>query len=113
MKITKNKITTLSYFVKRLKDCKFNTWKISTNYSLTDPRKWTILVDPGNSSLFITCYENKDFKGEMMFEFNDGGRLYPRNYSLKTSSMEVVITNMIEKGIPQMENEDATQSQTW
>jgi len=112
MKIIKNKITTLSYFVKRLKDCKFNTWKINTNYSLTDPRKWTILVDPGNSSLFITCYENKDFKGEMMFEFNDGGRLYPRNYSLKTSSMEVVITNMIEKGIPQMENEDATQSQT-
>ena len=104
MKIVKNKITTLSYFVKRLKDCKFNTWKINTNYSIADPRKWTILVDPGNSSLFITCYENKDFKGEMMFEFNDGGRRFPRNYSLKTSSMEVIITNLITRGIPQVDN---------
>ena len=37
-----------------------------------------------------------------MFEFNDGGRLFPRNYSLKTSSMEVVITILIEKGIKQL-----------
>ena len=103
MKPVKNKITTLSYFVKRLKDCKSNTWKINTNYSTADPRKWTILIDPGNSSLFVTCYENKDFKGEMMFEFHDGGRLFPRNYSLKTSSMEVVVTSLIERGVPQVE----------
>jgi len=102
MSIQKNKITTLSYFIKRLKDCSFQTWKITDCYAKSDPRKWTILIDPGNSSLFITCYENKDFKGEMMFEFNDGGRLFPRNYSLKTSSMEVVITILIEKGIKQL-----------
>lgn len=97
-----NKITTLSYFVKRLKDSGFNTWKIFNKYADSDPRKWTILVDPGNTSIFITCYENKDYKGEKMFEFNDGARLFPRNFSLKTASMEVVVTTLIEKGIPQL-----------
>lgn len=101
MSIVKNKITTLSYFVKRLKDSQFVTWKICSIYADSDPRKWTILVDPGNISLYITCYENKDFKGEKMFEFNDGGRLFPRNYSLKTASMEVIITTLLEKGITQ------------
>jgi hypothetical protein len=71
-------------------------------YADSDPRKWTILIDPGDSSVFVTCYENRDFKGEMMFEFNDGGRLFPRNFSLKTSSMEVVITNLIERGVKQI-----------
>jgi hypothetical protein len=99
----KNKITTLSYFVKRLKDSGFTTWKICNNYSFADPRKWTIMIDPGNTSIFVTCYENKDFKSEKMFEFNDGGRLFPRNFSLKTSSMEVIITTLIEKGVSQID----------
>lgn len=102
MSIIKNKITTLSYFVKRLKDCQFNTWKICDTYAESDPRKWTILIDPGNTSVYVTCYENKDFKGEKMFEFNDGGRVFPRNFSLITSSMEVVISLLIEKGITQL-----------
>lgn len=97
----KNKITTQSYFVKRLKDNKFITYKIFDNYSLTDTRRWTILVDPSNTSVFITCYENKDFKGDIMFEFNDGGQLFPRNFSLKTNSMEVIITTLLEKGVMQ------------
>ena len=37
-----------------------------------------------------------------MFEFNDGGRVFPRNFSLITSSMEVVISLLIEKGITQL-----------
>ena len=36
-----------------------------------------------------------------MFEFNDGGRLFPRNYSIKTSSMEVIVTVLIERGVSQ------------
>lgn len=101
MKPQKNKITTLSYFIKRLKDCEFETWKIFNAYANSDPRKWTVLVDPSNASIYITCYENKDFKDELLFEFNDGGRLFPRNFSLKTSSMEVVITNLITRGVAQ------------
>jgi hypothetical protein len=102
---TKNKITTLSYFVKRLKDCGFVTWKIFNKYAASDPRKWTILVDPTNTSIYITCYENKDYNNEKLFEFNDGGRLFPRNFSIKTSSMEVIVTTLIEKNVPQIEIE--------
>lgn len=102
MTMTKNKITTLSYFTKRLKDSSFEVWKMFNNYNLSDSRKWTVVVDPGNTSVFITCYENKDFKGEKMFEFNDGGRFFPKNFSIKTTSMEVIVTTLLDRGIPQI-----------
>jgi len=104
MNTNKNKITTLSYFVKRLKDSGFNVWKICNNYAQSDPRKWTIMIDPGNASVFVTCYENRDFKSEKMFEFNDGGRLFPKNFSLKTTSIEVVVTTLIERGVSQLDS---------
>lgn len=103
--MTKNKITTLSYFVKRLKDSGFAVWKICDNYSFSDPRKWTVMIDPGNTSVFVTCYENKDYKSEKVFEFNDGGRFFPRNFFIKTTSMEVITTSLIERGIPQIQSE--------
>jgi hypothetical protein len=53
--------------------------------------------------VFVTCYENRDFKSEKMFEFNDGGRLFPKNFSLKTTSIEVVVTTLIERGISQID----------
>jgi hypothetical protein len=101
--MTKNKITTLSYFVKRLKDSNYEVWKLFNNYDQSDPRKWTVVVDPGGTSVFVTCYENRDFKGERMFEFNDGGRFFPKNFSIKTASMEIIITTLIDKKIPQLE----------
>lgn len=64
-----------------------------------DPRRWMIMVDPGNSSVMITCYENKDHKGDIMFEIHDGGRLYPKNFSIKTDSIEVIVQSLVEKGI--------------
>ena len=100
--MTKNKITTLSYFTKRLKDSNFEVWKMFNNYDISDSRKWTVVVDPGSTSVFITCYENKDFKGEKMFEFNDGGRFFPKNFSIKTTSMEVIVTTLLDRGIPQI-----------
>jgi len=101
----KNKVTTLSYFIKRLKDCGFNVWKICDNYAQSDPRKWTIMIDPGNAAIFVTCYENRDFKSDKMFEFSDGGRLFPKNFSLKTASIEVVVTTLIQRGVTQMESD--------
>lgn len=97
----KNKITTAGYFIKRLRDSGFVTIRIFKDYGLLDPRRWTVLVDPGGISLFITCFENKDFKGDLCFEFNDGGNKFAKNYNLKTSSMEVIITTLIERSIPQ------------
>jgi hypothetical protein len=101
--IHKNKITTGSYFLKRLRDSGFVAIRLFKDYGLHDPRKWTAMIDPGGSSLIITCYENKEFNGDIIFEFNDGGNKFSKNYNMKTRSMEVIITKLIEKGIAQKE----------
>ena len=48
-----NKITTLSYFVKRLKDSGYVVYKMFDEYSEADPRNWTVLIDPGNASNIV------------------------------------------------------------
>ncbi len=98
---SKNSITTGGYFLNRLRDSGFIAIRLFKEYSMSDPRKWTIMVDPGGHSLIITCYVNKEFEGDVVFEFNDGGNKFPKNYSLKTQSMEIIITNLIEKGVLQ------------
>lgn len=95
----KNKISTPGYFLKRLKDNKFSAIRIFQNYSISDPRKWTILIDPGVVSVYVTCYENREFNNEVMFEFNDGNNFFPRNFSIKTNSIEVIINLLVEKGV--------------
>lgn len=97
----KNKISTLGYFLKRLRDCGFIAIKLYDKYSFQDPRKWMLMIDPGGRSVTITCYENKEFKGDVIFEINDGGSLFPKNYNLKTNSMEIIITTLLEKGVNQ------------
>jgi hypothetical protein len=86
-----NKITTVSYFVKRMKDSGYVTEKLFTNYSKSDARSWTVVIDPGNTSVFITCFNNHNFFGEEYFTLYDGGQYIPENFKLKTSSIEVVI----------------------
>jgi hypothetical protein len=36
---------------------------------------------------------------EIMFELNDGGLAIPRNFSIKTDSIEVIISYLLSKGI--------------
>ena len=96
--MAKNKITTLGYFLKRLRDNGFITLNLWSKYAVFDKRKWTVLIDPEGVSLFITCYKDDE---DMLFELNDGGNLFPKNYSVKTLSMEVIVTLLIEKGVPQ------------
>jgi hypothetical protein len=99
MKLAKNKIRTAGYFIKRLRDNGFIVLKMFFRYGKHDPRRWTLLVDPSGASVFITCYENKDFMDEIMFEFNDGGVKFPKNYSIKTDSLEVIIQHLITNGV--------------
>jgi len=109
MKLNKrqqNKIKTPGYFIKRLRDCKYSVLRVFQNYGMSDFRKWTILVDPGNTSVFVTCYTNKDFNNEIMFEFNDGGNYFPKNFSISTESIEVVVQLLVDRGIPTI-NEDS------
>lgn len=96
----KNKISTLGYFTKRLKDNNFVVWKIFNKYSQHDPRLWTVMINPGEESMFITCYINADERGsDPIFELHDGMSLF-RNYAkIKTKSMEVIIKYILERGV--------------
>lgn len=95
-----NKIKTPGYFIKRLRDCKFGVLRVFQNYGIMDCRKWTVLIDPGNTSVFVTCYVNKDFNDQIMFEFNDMGNYFPKNFSVSTESIEVIVQLLIDRGIP-------------
>jgi hypothetical protein len=97
--MSKNKLKTPSYFIKRLRDNGFIAIKLFTMYDKADPRRWTAIVNPGERSVLITCYNNKDSLGDVMFEFNDGGVSMPKNIFLNTSSIEVIIDYLITKGV--------------
>ena len=101
MKNTKNKIYTPGYFIKRLRDNDFIVLRIFQDYKKDDPRRWTILVDPGDASLFITCIDDPFVKGEVVFYFDDGGKLFAKNTMLKTSSIEIVVEKLITSGVKQ------------
>ena len=102
----KNKLKTAGYFIKRLKDNDFVTLRIFDKYSVADPRKWTVLIDPGGSSVFVTCFENTPFKGEYLFSFNDGNQNFYNNFSLKTDSIEVVVSKLLKTGVQQKDKND-------
>ena len=97
----KNKLKTAGYFIKRLKDNEFVTLRIFDKYSESDPRRWTVLVDPGGASVYITCFENTPFRDEYLFNFNDGNQNFNNNFSLKTDSIEVVVSKLIKLGVQQ------------
>ena len=40
-----------------------------------------------------------------MFEIDDGGVRFPRNYFIKTHSIEVIVEYLLEKGITQNDTE--------
>lgn len=107
----KNKITTLGYFTKRLKDNNFVVWKIFNKYGQHDPRIWTVLVNPGEESMYITCYINTDELGSIpVFELHDGVSVF-RNYAkIQTRSMEVIIKYLLDRGV-QPNSESYRQSQ--
>ena len=96
----KNKIHTLSYFKKRMKDNGYIVWDIMKKYAMEDPRKWTIMLNPSIESVYVTCIINRDELGGLPeFQINDGGFRFQRNLTVRTSSMEVIINMLSSKGI--------------
>ena len=95
----KNKVKTAGYFIKRLKDSGFVVLKMFNAYSQADPRRWTVLVDPGYHSVYITCFTNKNERKEVLFEFDDGGNRFNKGFYMKTDSIEVIVNFLIEKGV--------------
>lgn len=94
-----NQIRTAGYLIKRLRDAGFVSWKMFNQYSEGDTRQWTILVDPGGASVYITCHKNKKLIDGICFQLDDGGQILPTNYFLKTQSAEVIIKALIDAGI--------------
>ena len=97
--MSKNKLTTVGYFIKRLRDCGYVTDKVFIDYSESDARSWTVVVDPRKSSVFITCYNNHNYFGEEYFEIHDGGQYVPDRFKLKTSSIETLIEYLVKFNI--------------
>lgn len=97
--MAKNKVTTVGYFVKRLRDSGYICDKIFTHYNNADCRSWTAIVDPGKASIFITCVNNKNELGEEFFEMHDAGQFIPDNFKIKTSSIEIIVEYLVKFGI--------------
>ena len=94
-----NKLTTLGYFRKRLKDSGYSSIELFKGYGTTDPRAWTVMIDPGNASLICTCYINHADRGDMYLELYDGGQYIPGRLKLQTSSFEVFVEKLVKLNI--------------
>ena len=99
----KNNIYTPSYFMKRMKDNGFPVWKIFDKYGPHDSRYWTMLLDPGGFSVWVTCHFNREELRDVYFELDDGGRQIPRRFMIKTQSIETIISNLISFGVDNSE----------
>ena len=97
--MSRNKLRTPSYFIKRLRDNGFIVIKLFNVYSKSDPRQWTIMVNPSEASVLITCYTNRDTLNETLFEIHDGGKRIPKNFYIKTDSIEVIVDYLIRHGV--------------
>lgn len=92
----KNNLNTSGYFLKRLKDAGFVAWKIFNCYDATkDIRLWTVMVDPGGASVYITCCVDYN-EGGVYFEFYDCGQKIKNSILYKTKSFEVIEKNLLE-----------------
>jgi hypothetical protein len=96
---SRNKLKTPSYFIKRLRDNGFIVIKLFAVYGKGDPRRWTVMVNPTERSVMITCYNNKNDYGDVSFEVNDGGVNIPKNMFINTNSIEVIIDYLISHGV--------------
>jgi len=96
-----NKLTTLGYFLKRLRDSGYYAFKIFDEYSERDCRLWTIIIDPKGSALFCTAYSGDPNFGdrEPFLELTDGGQYLPHKLKIKTLSFEVLVELLVKYGI--------------
>lgn len=94
-----NKLTTLGYFRKRLRDSGYNCLEIFKDFHETDPRAWCMVIDPGFASVFCVCYINYPELGSSYFEFSDGNLRIPGKIKLQTDSFEIIVEYLNKLGI--------------
>lgn len=96
-----NRISTLGYFKKRLRDSGYIVNDLFRGFSDADPRSWSVIIDPGGASIFCTCYQNYEELGNDIFELYDGKQFIPSQIKIKTTSIEVIISYLVNHGINQ------------
>ena len=84
----KNKLYTLSYFRKRLKENNIKSVRLINKFADDDDRYWTILISPNHKNIICTCYKTDS---EYFFNFHTSKYF---KYQIKTQSMEVIIKTM-------------------
>ena len=90
-----NKISTLGYFKKRLRDNGFIVIDLFRNYNENDKRKWTVMINPGVESVIVTCHTSTSFNNPI-FEFSDdSSKIKLKNVLITTASMEVIIERLL------------------
>ena len=89
----------MGYFMKRLRDSGYVVDRLFTGYGMVDSRTWSVIIDPGCASIFVTCYQNDPELGNIYFEMYDGGKFIPGRLKLETSSIETFIGLLVEFGI--------------
>ena len=95
-----NKLTTMGYFKKRLRDSGYVVADLFKHYNYSDPRAWSVIIDPGTASVFCTCYINDPQIGESYFEIYDGGQYIGQGrVKIQTNSIEVFISYLHKYGI--------------
>lgn len=99
-----NKLTTLGYTLKRLRDSGYVVIKLFSDYSESDPRSWTLMIEPGTASIYCTCYINDPYIGDSYFELYDGHQYIPGRLKLKTSSIEVLVEQLIRLNVVSTSN---------
>lgn len=85
--------------MKRMKDNGYGIWKIFDKYGPHDSRYWTMLIDPGGFSVWVTCYFNREELNDVYFELDDGGNRIPKKLLIQTASIETIISNLMKFGI--------------
>jgi len=94
-----NKLETLGYFKKRLRDCGYYVDELWRKYAKTDPRVWSVVIDPGCATVFCTCYQNSTEPEDNYFEIYDGGQFIPGRFKIKTSSIETFVEWLNKFGV--------------
>ena len=87
----KNKLYTLSYFKKRLRDAGYNSITLFNSYKEDDNRYWTILI--GENNIQCTClkYLNETKQIVYSFSFIDHNQNLRIDKNISTHSMNVII----------------------
>ena len=101
----KNKVKTLGYFKKRLRDNGFIVLDVFRDFSENDKRKWTVVVNPGTESVFITCQGSSEWPYRGLYNITDAGEKVPQGFYINTDSVDVIVKYLIEFKISNQDEE--------